>query len=162
MTFTESYLIYIYMEATRIQITPITQQKLDKPLSMNERMALRRQKMIDYIKSKPLGTPIRIEEFGEASKTTKANAQLYIKKMLDDGTILREALSPKKFCYSVQDSQVKVIRAATMRWTAPELEDIAMRFAWNHPEHHNDLHSFIIWLKDGKIQRTVKYNEGAL
>ncbi len=141
------------MEARRVQITPITQQKLAGPLSLSERIALRRNKIIEYIKSKPLGTPIRVEEFALEAKLSKANAQIYITKMIEDGTIFREAITPKKFCFSVQDSQVKVIRTATMRWSAPELEDVAMRYVWSHAEQQNDLRNFIMWLKGEQAEK---------
>ena len=71
-------------------------------MSLAKKRELRREAIIAYIKRKPLGTRIKLEEFKQAGNfATDANTDVFIKKMLKDGVIIRENLTPRTFCYQV-------------------------------------------------------------
>lgn len=117
-------------------------------MSLAKKRELRREAIIAYIKRKPLGTRIKLEEFKQAGNfATDANTDVFIKKMLKDGVIIRENLTPRTFCYQVAGGgEVRVTRPADPRrkkLTPLEIEQLAMKWSWENPDCYNDLRQFI-------------------
>ena len=143
-------------ETARVKISQETIQSLDAPMPLERKRELRRQRIIEYIKRKPMGARIKLEEFVQAGHfKTDSNADVFVRKMIAEGIIERENLSPRTFCYRVvqQEEEVRVVKRATERLTASQIEEKAMQFSWEHPEEQNDLRAFVAWLKDNSTTK---------
>lgn len=156
------------MEASKVTINPdvIRFQKMDRA----KRTKLRRQNIIDLIKSKPYGTPIKLAEFAYVAQCTDASAYALIKTMIKKGIISKDYISRFRITYSV-NSEPRTITPAQKPTAAPQaaleleppvvaetsaepvtaptrsLEDYAREFAWEH--NSDSLREFIKFM-DGK------------
>lgn len=127
------------MNASKVTIDP---QKLrfDK-MSNAKRTQLRKQNMLDLIKSKPFGTPITLDEFAAVGAFTTPSAHNLLKHMIKEGIISKDK-SGNKVCYSVNGTP-RITRPAEITHVLPikTLEAYARDFAWEH--HSDSLREFI-------------------
>lgn len=165
------------MEASKVSINPdfIRFEKMPR----GKKTALRRQNVIDLIKSKPLGTPIVLSEFQAVTgHTTETSAWALIKTMIKKKKISRVAVEGRvnKFCYVVNDAktvkpaaiaapphatpekpaETAAPRARTTEMPAKNLTSYAREFAWE--SNSDSLRDFIKWM-DGKeldLRRTMQ------
>lgn len=136
-------------ETARVAVSNETIKAAEVPLSFKRKQELRRESIIAYIKSRPLGVRITMAEFQQVGNfATEANAHAFIKVMIKHKLIERENITPRTYSYSVPHDAPKTIKAATAKYTAPQVEEMAMKFSWESPDSYNDLHAFIIWLKE--------------
>jgi hypothetical protein len=140
------------MEATSVQISKATREIAEKGLTPKKKGELRKQLILSFVKSKPLGTYIKLSDFRAIGDFPhEGAAHTFVMGMVGKGMLEKEALGPRRFTYRVpgaKDSDVKILRAATPRLTMDELEEQAMKFAWDNPEKNNDLRGFIGALKE--------------
>lgn len=96
---------------------------LNSPLlSQKRRRELRTEAIKEYIKRKPYGQRIKMQEFKEVGRFgTKSNANIFLKGMLKRGEIVRHDISPRRFFYTVP-TEVKVTREAAIRIDTSEVE----------------------------------------
>jgi hypothetical protein len=144
------------MEATKVQVRSHTLSLAQKPLTQKKRRELRKQAIIEHIKSVGMMTPIQEPDFARVAAMPEGSVNNLLRQMVDEGLIQREVIGHKKICYTVQAGKIKVLRQASVRWTAPQLEELAKDFSWKHSEldQHNSLKSFIDWLKSDKKTAT--------
>ena len=154
------------MDASQVTISPDTLRF--KPMSKGKRTKLRRQAVIDLIKSKPYGTPIILAEFSAVTQLKgTAAAWGLVKTMLKHGTISRDEVGPKKYAYRVNGSvRTTKLLPPPAQPTAPTTEikptldlnklayrtlvEVAKEYYWETAS--NDLHGFVEWL--GKKENT--------
>lgn len=135
-------------EVARVKITPETLNKAGKSLSFKRKQELRTEAVIAYIRSRPFGTPISYAEFMQvANFKSQPGIYSFINKLVKQGIIYQESVSPRKVSYSVPESEVKVTKPATKpkltTLTVQEITDKAMRYSWENPDDTNNLRGFI-------------------
>lgn len=138
-------------DTAKVKVSSETIKAAEAGLSFKRKQELRRESIIAYIKSRPSGTRIAMDEFRQiGSFATTANADAFIKVMLKHKLIDRDNITPRTYWYSVPNDAPRTIRAAKLKYTATQIEEMAMKFSWEQPDWHNDLHKFIEWLKEQK------------
>lgn len=139
------------MEVSAVKVRPETFQLAERPMKAGRRRELRRELIVEYIKSKPYGKRIKMAEFEKVGQfKTHQNTAVFVKRMMRDGVIVRHDLSLRKFFYTVP-GQVKTKTVSTppprgdsgARFTAQEIEQRAKDFSWANPDNQNDLRKFI-------------------
>lgn len=161
------------MFASKVTIDPrLTQYS---KLSLVKRKKLRKQAIIDLIKSKPYGTFINIEEFKQITQLN-ANSAVYniLREMRKEGKLTVDDSNPHHYIYYVHgdvhtvkqpDQMIDVERetpnepetiiepqfdtfppiAEVKTWNFKQLENEAMRFDFYKPGSF--LRDFLDWLK---------------
>ncbi len=100
-------------EQARVTILPETIAEAERELTPKERIQLRRQRIMDYIESKPAGTIIRRQEFFRVGQfKSQGHLNQFLKTMLKKGLITRYEETPRKHSYSVGGRTVKPKRTA--------------------------------------------------
>lgn len=170
-------------EAARVTILPETMEKARRPLRRAKRNKLRTARILEYIQRRPFGEALDYNDLNRVVDPMLKRSTLNqtVRRMEQDGIIVRHELSPRKSWYSVngpvtvtqpaapkpQDSPAAeeiadaveaenrsnlndqdILSQLESQMEAVDLEQKAMRFAWNHLEDGNDLRKFISWLKD--------------
>lgn len=158
------------VDASKVTIDPL---KVNAPLSMKRKRELRLEAVKAYIESKPYGTRIKASEFRQVMNAgTEANAYNIIKLMIRDGLIFQWNIGPKSFFYTVptevkttklaeyevesgvpapgqvddiDEAAVAKIMAEKRTAVDVDLEQLAMKFGWEHPLYNNDLREFVKW-----------------
>lgn len=139
------------MHVSKVSISKETRKLAELHLRPGQKTKLRRQRIIDYVLSRPVGTRIKLIEFQKVAEYKSfQSADSLIKHMLKTGRLTREELGLKQYAYYVPGKQhgfVKVIRKGTVRYDMVQINELAMRFSWENPDNHNDLRKFVLWLE---------------
>ena len=138
---------------------------MDKVQKKNMRRAL----IEALISRKRPSTRIQMSEFQEAGNfDTEARAKSFVQGMIDAGIIKRYKLSSRTYSYSMVEHSAGVEPMSPVQETllpppatqslpdmdgptrtepAPiqGLEELAMKFSWQHPDVQNDLREFVSW-----------------
>lgn len=76
------------MQASKVHLSAETLQAMNRPMTSDQRYALRRQRAIDFIKSKPTGTKLSIGDICRAAGVYPSSSQnFFMNKMKADGTL---------------------------------------------------------------------------
>lgn len=161
-------------DTARVKISAETLKLTDSPLRAGYKGRLRRQKAIELIRNTPAGQRLTLNDFGRAMNMKgDSNIDSIVKSLMRHGTIVRHAITPKTFSYSIPgDAKVKDVEKAVVQlskevepikidssnpWTRgvntrvyplSELKEKAMKFGWHHQENNNDLRAFMKWLEE--------------
>jgi hypothetical protein len=137
--------------SARVSLSPTTVDIAQASLRPEKKRELRRAAIIAYIKSRPYGARIKMEEFQQiGSFATNANADQFVKGMVKHRLIKRENITPRTYAYYVPDGaehKLKITRPATTRFTVEHLERKAMEYSWHHSEATALLHEFVDWMQ---------------
>ena len=145
------------MDASKVTVSPDTLrfQKMDK----GRKAKLRRQNVIDLIKSKPYGTPITLAEFGAAAQLSTGAAHSLIGTMVKHGVISQDTLGSRRYAYRVNGAVWVSKKPLTAQppqkatGAAIEVAQLAKEFYWETAS--NDLHEFVRWLERGSAVHTI-------
>lgn len=150
-------------EIARVTIDPETIKLAEKPLTAKRRKELKRERVLDYIRNKPYGQKMGSLELVDVLGIFKSTggAWMYLKSLVRDGYITEHPISLKRSFYTVNEpvtitksAKDKHVLPATpviekpqtkAETTQPNLETLAMQFAWQHPLFNNDLREFVKW-----------------
>lgn len=156
------------MLVSKVTISPITKQL--NSLTPIKRKQLRREAIMNYINSKPAGTPITTRDLQTAAQISAyPTAYSFIRAMISDGHIGRTQIgNSRKYEYYVRETDTytldkpdKVIKtpltttyqyepdeevteAEVQKAPSDDLKDQAIRFAWEHDS--DSLREFIKWI----------------
>ncbi len=134
------------MDASKVTVSP-QYLRLER-MGRNKRASLRRQNVLDLIRSKPAGTPITLAEFqAVCSYDTTAAAYGLLKTMINRGTIVREQEGLNRHSYVVAADAVKARGKNSQPAPAPstDIEALAKEFVWT--QNSDSLREFIKWAK---------------
>lgn len=150
------------MEVSKLSISPETLRF--QKMSKGKRAKLRRQNIIDLIKSKPFGTPISLEEFAAAIQVkSTGTAYSMLSTMIKQGIVSKDKIDGRHITYSVNGpvttralsfsperlDQPKPLQAIDPNsFSAAVLTQLAKEFYWEKTS--NNLHDFVQWLKERK------------
>ncbi|MDE2106077.1 MAG: hypothetical protein KGL39_53130 [Patescibacteria group bacterium] len=136
------------MDASKVTVSADTLrfQKMDK----GRKTKLRRQNIIDLIKSKAYGTPITLAEFGTAAQLTASSAYSLIETMVKNGVISKDKLEGQKYAYRVNGA-VWVSKKPETAQVKPlgNAAELARDFYWQTGS--DSLHEFVQWLEHGRV-----------
>jgi len=150
------------MQASSVTISPET-LRFNK-MSPGKKAKLRRKNIIELIKSKPVGTPIRLREFAAVTLTKAENCQRVLRQMVKEGVLSSEKLGPHKsspVAYFVNNARI-TRTTATDRSAPPPTEpafsprytrtvsDYAKDYYWE--THDDSLHGFVAWMDKIELQ----------
>jgi hypothetical protein len=130
----------------------------------------RRQKIIDYIRSKPAGTIITYTDFMEATGSESyGTIGSTIKSMLHNDMIRRYGEAGGYTYAVVEDASTvaivnklkpankpkkakkNTVKAKVIPEPKPtDIEALAMKYGWENPDRNNDLRAFVAWHKEQK------------
>lgn len=142
------------MQASNIKVSEETMQAAQAPLTFKRKQEIRRENIYAYIRSKPLGARIKVEEFQAVGNfATVANAYAFINRLIEHKLIYKDNITLRTYSYRVADSEARVIKPANKAGTkakAKDIELLAMEYSWqNHNvDSYNDLHKFIEWINN--------------
>lgn len=86
----------------RVQVSQEIIRAASAPLTYKRKKEIRREAIIAYIKSKPAGERIKLEEFREIGNFGANNAaNVFVKTMVKKGLIVKTNLTPRTYSYSV-------------------------------------------------------------
>lgn len=159
------------MEASKVIITDQTRAQASNPLNLKQREELKIELVKQYILRKPYGTRIKTREFGGAMQIKSTGAiHNFIKRLVEEGVIVRHEKGPRSFFYTVP-GEVKVVKPAdAMTAPAPppasvekpveapkatqpqrvsgvDLETQAMRYMF-YSNNCGTVPGFLLWLKE--------------
>lgn len=144
-------------EAARTVVSPETIRRAEIPLTHKQKVQIKQDRVKALIKSKPAGTRIMLEDFlADGIFNNTASAYGFLKTMIKKGIIGKTEIGLKQYSYYVPDGTTIVppSPAAPPKPKAilavDKVEQKAMQFSWECPEHYNDLHEFVKWLKQPK------------
>ena len=153
-------------DSARIKIAPQTLAEAQKPLDRAKKNELRREQIMAFIRRRPLGSRITDDELRIAGNFKNSPiARQFVLRMVRDGFITRENLTPRTYTYTVlENEKVRITKQADpmrRKFTLPEFKEMAVQWSWNHQHQHNDLHAFIesVMNKETTNANTKEYTD---
>lgn len=129
------------MQASKVIIDP---KLLSGDLSNQQKAKLRKERALDFIKSKPNGAVIKQSEFVPVVGIGLSGIGSFLAQLEKDGLIEREKAGPLKTAFYVLEGKPKA------QWKTIEphqhqssVVDLAMRFYWE--TNSDSLHEFVEW-----------------
>jgi hypothetical protein len=145
------------MHPSNVKVSEETMQAAQAPLTFKRKQEIRRENIYAYIRSKPLGTRIKVEEFQAVGNfATVANAYAFLNVLIKHKLIYKDNITLRTYSYRVADDEAHVIKPANKAGTkakAKDIESLAMEYSWqNHDvDSYNDLHKFIEWINNREL-----------
>lgn len=90
------------MEVSKVKLRPETFQLAQRPMSRKRKTKLRRELILEYLNDRPYGKRVKMAELQRVGQfTTPQAADVFIKKMVRDGVIVRHELGLRAYFYTV-------------------------------------------------------------
>jgi hypothetical protein len=146
------------MDASKLTISPDTLRF--QKMSRTRKAKLRRQNVIDLIRSKPYGTPITLAEFAQVAQVTDNGAFGILRYMVRKGMLNKDVINRRHVAYTI-NGPITVRRPATKTEPAamPPAEttnyakavaEYAKEFYWT--SRSDSLHEFLDWLDKRELE----------
>lgn len=169
--------------ASKVSLNPKLLAEAERNLTFKQKRALKEQKVLDLIRSRPAGSRIGLRDFARVLMTSEPSAHEFIKGMVKRGKISKHNLSPKTFYYAILDdaktvtpTEEKPIEEPKAELTsnpnaAPtppmpsshhldiDIERKAMQYSWETPDDNNNLRGFIEWYKKNAWEQQRDENQ---